>query len=211
MRAETILACVALAATQALGQTAASAPEPDETGRWSFSAAAYAFVVPDGRDYVQPIVAADRSWLHLETRYNYEALDTGSAWVGYNLGGGDALAWELRPMIGGVLGDTSGVAPGYEGSLSWRALELYSEGEYLFDSDGTSGSFFYNWSELTLSPAEWLRFGLVTQRTRAYASERDVQRGLLVGVSYRSAVLTAYVFNPDQSRPTVVVALAFDL
>ena len=37
-------------------------------------------------------------------------------------------------MIGGVFGDTTGVAPGYKGSLSWWKLELYSEGEYVFDT-----------------------------------------------------------------------------
>ena len=37
-------------------------------------------------------------------------------------------------MLGGVFGDTTGIAPGYKGSLSWWKLELYSEGEYVFDA-----------------------------------------------------------------------------
>ena len=101
--------------------------------------------------------------------------------VGYNFSGGEKLAWELTPMLGGVIGETTGIAPGYKGSVSWRKLELFSEGEYLFDSGDTSDSFFYNWSELTLAPAEWFRFGMVTQRTRVYQSDRDIQRGLLGG------------------------------
>ena len=220
MRLRVVLAAVALAASPAVGQTTAADPHPaaasapavspeqERSDRWSFSAAAYTFLVPDDRDYLQPVVAADRSWLHLEARYNYEASDTGSLWAGYSFAGGTTLAWELRPMIGAVLGDTSGVAPGYEGSLSWRALELYSEGEYLFDTRDSSASFFYNWSELTLAPAEWLRIGVVTQRTRAYRTDRDLQRGLLAGLSYRGVTFTTYVFNPDESRPTVVFALA---
>ena len=120
---------------------------------WSFSASAYTYFVPDDREYVQPTFTADRNWLHLEARYNYEALDTGSAWVGYNFSGGETLAWEFTPIIGGVFGDTTGIAPGYKGSLSWLKLELYSEGEYVFDTGSTSDSFFYNWSELTLAPA----------------------------------------------------------
>ena len=155
---------------------------------------------------MQPTFTADRGWLHLEARYNYEALDTGSAWVGYNFSGGDKLAWELTPMIGGVFGDTTGVAPGYKGSLSWLKLELYSEGEYVFDTRSTSDSFFYNWSELTLAPAEWFRFGLVTQRTRVYKSDRDIQRGVLAGVSFARGSLTGYVLNPDD-EPTFVLAV----
>ena len=165
--------------------------------------------MPDDRDYVQPTVTADRGWLHLEARYNYEALDTASVWVGYNFSGGEKLVWELTPMLGGVFGDTNGVAPGYKGSLGWWKIELYSEGEYVFDTNDSSDSFFYNWSELTLSPVEWLRFGIVTQRTRAYESDRDTQRGLLIGFSWESVDLSAYVLNPDDDDPIFAFALGF--
>ena len=42
---------------------------------WSFSASAYTYFVPDSRNYVQPTVTADRRWLHLEARYNYEGME----------------------------------------------------------------------------------------------------------------------------------------
>jgi hypothetical protein len=128
--------------------------------------------------------------------------------VGYNLAGGGKLSWEFTPMLGGVFGDTTGIAPGYEGSLSWWKLELYSEGEYVFDTGDSSESFFYSWTELTLAPVDWFRFGLVAQRTQVYETDRDIQRGLLVGFSYKALDLTTYVFNPDDSDPTVVVAVA---
>jgi len=174
---------------------------------WSFSVSASTYIVPESREYVQPTLAADRGWLHLEARYNYEALDTGSAWVGYNFSGGEKLAWEFTPLLGGVFGNTAGIAPGYKGSLSWWKLELYSEGEYVFDQRDSSGSFGYNWSELTLAPVDWFRVGLVTQRTRLYDTQRDIQRGVLVGFSYKRVDFTTYVFNPDASRPTIVLGL----
>ena len=142
-------------------------PEAADEKAWSFSALRLHLHRARRPRYVQPTVTADRDWLHLEARYNYEALDTGSAWVGYNFSGGEKLAWEFTPMLGGVFGDTTGIAPGYKGSLGWWKLELYSEGEYVFDTGDSSDSFFYNWSELTLAPVDWFRFGLVTQRTRA--------------------------------------------
>ena len=76
------------------------------------------------------------------------------------------------------------IARGYKGSLSWWKLELYSQGEYVFDTTDSSESSFYNWSELTLAPADWFRFGMVTQRTRLYQTDREIQRGFLVGFSY---------------------------
>jgi hypothetical protein len=197
---------MALTAIDALAHAkTAFAGEPSEK-TWAFSASAYAYFVPDSRNYVQPTVAADRRWLHLEARYNYEGMDTGSAWVGYNFHVGEKLSLDFTPMVGGVFGRTTGIAPGYRGTLSWWKLELYSEGEYVFDTGDRSASFFYSWSELSLSPLEWFRFGLAAQRTRVYKSDRDVQPGFLVGVSCKGVDLTAYVFNPDDDEPTVVVA-----
>ena len=109
-------------------------------------------------------------------------------------------------MVGGIVGETDGVAPGYKGSISWWKFELYSEGEYFFDADVKHDSFFYNWSELTLAPVEWFRFGLVTQRTRLYKTDRDIQRGVLAGFSFKKVDLTGYVLNPDESKPTFVLA-----
>ena len=157
---------------------------------------------------MQPTFTADRDWLHLEARYNYEALDTGSAWVGYNFSGGETVTWEFTPMLGAVFGATDGIAPGYKGSLGWKKLELYSEGEYVFDAGESSDSFFYNWSELTFAPVESFRFGLVTQRTRVYQTDREIQRGLLAGVSFKRLDVTGYVFNPDDEKPTFVLAVA---
>ena len=185
---------------------AAPAEVKEAEPEWSFSAAAYGYVVPDSREFVVPIVTADRGTLHLEARYNYEGLDSGSVWIGYNFSGSaDKIEWEVTPMMGGVFGETKGVAPGYKGSVSWWKLELYSEGEYVFNTDNSSDSFFYNWSELSISPLEWCRLGLVTQRTRLYQTERDVQRGFLVGASLKRIDLTVYVFNPDD-KPTWVFA-----
>jgi hypothetical protein len=186
-------------ASQAVGQTTAA--------EWSFSGTVYVYQVQDDRNYAQPTFTADRGWLHLEGRYNYEDLETGSLWLGYNFGGGEEVEWELTPIFGGVFGATDGLAPGYKGSLSWKRLAFASEGEYVFDTGDTSASFFYNWSEVTVAPAEWWRIGLVTQRTRAYASDREVQRGLLVGFTYRSLDSAIYVLNPDDSKPVVVVAV----
>jgi len=212
---QAVFTALVLSAGQALGQTIADGPvttnSPPPTveyhsKEWSFSATVMGYVLPDSRDYVQPTITADRDWLHLEARYNYENLETGSAWLGYNFSGGKKLAWAFTPMLGGVFGNTTGIAPGYEGSLSWWKLELYSESEYVLDTGDSSGNFLYNWSELSVAPVSWLRFGLVTQRTRAYQTDRDLQRGLLVGFSYKKLTFTAYVFNPDESRPTLVLA-----
>jgi hypothetical protein len=193
------------AATAQTTRTPAVAAADDRA--WSVSGSAYTYILSDSSNYVQPTVRADRRRLHLEARYNYENLDTGSAWLGVNFSGGKTLEWAFTPMLGGVFGDTTGIAPGFAGSLSWRMLELSGENEYVVDSGDRSDSFFYNWSELTLAPADWFRFGLVTQRTRVYKSDREIQRGLMAGFSVKRATVTGYVFNPDEDKPRFVFAV----
>ena len=173
---------------------------------WSVSISAYAYILADDQHYLQPTVSVDRGHLHFESRYNYESLDTGSVWLGVNFSGGKVLEWAITPMFGGVFGDTTGIAPGVKGSLAWRALEISSENEYVIDAGERSDSFFYNWSEVTLAPASWWRFGVVTQRTRVYQSDRELQRGLMAGFSVKRADVTAYVFNPDEDEPRFVFA-----
>lgn len=175
---------------------------------WSFSAALFAYFVPEDRDFVAPIVTADLESLHLEARLNYEAFEAGSVWVGRNFEGGESWTWEVTPLAGMVFGEVAGIAPGYKATLGWSMLEFYSEGEYVFDLGDSADSFFYNWSELTISPVDGFRTGLVTQRTRLYASDREVQRGLLVGFSRGRFDASAYLFFQDEGNPTGILAVA---
>jgi hypothetical protein len=174
---------------------------------WSCSALAYTYIVPDDANYEQPTFTADREGLHLEARYSYEDRKTGSAWIGYNISVGDAVTFELTPMIGGVFGRTTGFAPGYKASLSDRRLDFSTEGEYVIDFGESSDSFFYAWSELSFSPIDQFRAGVAIQRTKVYQTNFDIQRGFLVGVSFGRVDVTSYVFNPDD-EPTIVLGLA---
>jgi len=203
---------VSLTSITAFAGSDTNSPAADEAAEktWSFSASAYTYFVPDSREYVQPTVTIDRKMLHFEARYNYEAIETGSAWIGANFSFGDKLSLELTPMVGGVFGDVYGIAPGYKYTLSWWKLELYSEGEYLYDLNHSSDSFFYTWSELSIYPVDWFRVGMVAQRTKLYETDFDIQRGFLVGVSIKEHIdLTTYLFNPDD-EPTIVVGVAFN-
>lgn len=215
---KTLLRAGAAAATGLLlvGGAAAQTNAPplpettlEATNTWAFSAAAFAYFIPHERDFVNPIFKADRDWLHLEARYNYEGLDTGSVWLGYNFSVGEKLVFTVTPMVGGVFGHVTGPAPGYECSLSYGNFTLASEGEYVFDVRDRAGNFFYTWSELSYAPFAWCRLGLVAQTNQPYQSDYDVQWGPLVGFNYRAWEFTTYLLNAGTDSPTVVVALTF--
>jgi hypothetical protein len=213
LRTAALLGILLLLARAASGQSTDAPnvpPPPSSPAAWAVVASAMAYLVPDAGDYLSPTVTADRGRLHLEARSNYEGLSTGSAWIGYNISAGDTVKLELTPMVAGVFGDTTGLAPGLRGTLGWRRLELYTESEIVFDLGEHGDSFIYTWTELTYSPVDWFRFGAVAQRTRAYASDLDIQRGVLAGFSYRRVDVSAHAFNWGWTEPTYVFSVAIN-
>ena len=209
------MALLALASSSAVGQatpgSASIKTSPTTAPAWEYNLTVDGYIVPGATSYVDPVFTADHNWLHLEARYNYENLRTGSLWVGYNFSHGDVDAgdkWELdiTPMIGGVFGRTDGIAPGCELSLNYRKkVEASIDNEYVFDTTSKSGNFYYAWPQLTYSPKEWLHVGAVFQHTAAYHTAISVQRGFLVGFSRKKWQFTTYVFDPGSAETLVVL------
>jgi hypothetical protein len=205
-----VLLCAAWLQAQAASDAPNGGLADADKEPWSFSFTTTGYIVPHDRSYASPTFSADRQRLHLEVRYNYEDQETGSLWLGYNLSVGEKLVFEATPMLGGVFGRTTGIAPGFGISLTYKKFELSSEGEYVFDTGNRSSNFFYSWNEFTYSPREWFHTGLVSQRTRAYQTKLDVQRGVLFGFSHKKIDFTTYILNAGWTDPTFVLSLGFN-
>jgi len=188
----------------------AAEPAPAAALKWEFSGSANVYFLPEEDNFTIPIVHADRGPLHLEARYNYEALDTGSLFAGWTFEHDKPLEVWVTPMLGVVVGDLDGLAPGFELGLTYKRFDLYTEFEYVFDFEDSDGNFLYNWSEMAYVPADWFRVGLTTQRTRVYQTDREIQRGLLLGGSVGPVSFTAHLFNLDDEDPFYVLAVDVD-
>ena len=175
----------------------------------NFNLSVSGYYVPNGRSYASPTFTADHDTLHLEARYNYEGLLTGSLWVGYNLTVGKKLVLEATPMVGGVFGNVNGVAPGLEFTATYKKVQLFSANEYIFDTNAKAGNFFYTWTHLTYSPVPWFEAGYVTQRTRANQTALDIQRGLLIQFTHKKATFSTQIFNPGETDPVLVFSLGY--
>jgi hypothetical protein len=176
---------------------------------WEFNLTLDGYVIPQEQGYASPTFTADRTWLHLEARYNYENLRTGSLWFGRNFSVGKNLVFAITPMIGGVFGRTNGIAPGCEASLTYKKLELSVSNEYVFDTSSKSGNFYYAWPQLTYTPVDWLRVGLVAQHTKVFQTQLNIQRGFFVGFSHKKVEFTTYIFNAGFTDPTIVYEVGF--
>jgi hypothetical protein len=173
---------------------------------WAYSATGMYYSFNDQSDFLLAVAIAERGPLHLEARYNYEALDSGSLFAGWKFSGGDKLTYDLTPIIGAVFGAKQGIAPGFEASVMYGIADFYTEAEHVYDTNAKEDSFTYAWSELGLTPLEWLRFGLVGQRTRLYSSSRDIQQGGFAQIITPGKVtLGLYVFNPGDSNDRFAV------
>jgi hypothetical protein len=207
----TLVIVLGLAVSNLFGGPATIAPleaagETEET-KWEYSLSIATYLAQHARDYANPNFTADHDWLHLEARYQYEAVKTGSLWLGYNFSFGEKLAVEATPMIGGVFGDITGVAPGYAISASCKSIEFFTQGEYFFDAAIHAGDFLYTWSELSYAPADWLRVGLVVDRTKALGSSIDIRRGPLIGFKYKKVDLTTYWLSPGTRDGTFIFSV----
>ncbi len=200
----------ALAAVMAATALASEAePAAGNTGQpsqplWEFAVTAYPTVVRGGENYTSAIATADRGPLHFEARYNYESIGARSAFVGWTFSGGESVTWELTPLLGGAWGTTRAFVPGLEATLTWGALDLYVEAEYVVYGNAHADNYIYAWSELGVRPVEWLRVGVAGQRTRIYGGERNFQRGPFAQVTWGPVTIGGYWFNPGSNDQVFV-------
>jgi hypothetical protein len=199
-----LVAATAFAAEPAALERRAAAPDNPS---WEVGLTAYPTDVRGGENYTTVVAVADRGALHLEARYDYEAIGARSAFVGWTFSGGENITWELTPILGSAWGELHAVVPGLEASVGWERFDFYIEAEYVHDRQESGDNYTFAWSELGFKPVEWLRLGAVAQRTRAYGGEREVQRGPLVQFGWDRFTLGAYWFNPGSNEQVFVTSV----
>ena len=183
----------------------------DSSGsKWSFSSSAFYYFIPEDENLLSVIGYADHRSLHLEARYNYEDQNTLSAYAGWRFETGKNFQFAATPMIGFAAGNTDAFIPALELEASYKIFDFYSESEYLLDFESKENNFAYTWSELAVSPADFLRLGISAQRTRLYETEFDLQRGIFGQYSFWKLTAGVYYFNPFSSDDFVVASLSLD-
>jgi hypothetical protein len=205
-------ACAAVQERPAPAPEAPAAPAPAEEApadAWELSVDAFYSDPPGSEGHATAVVKADRGPVHLETRYGYEDLDTLSLFAGWNFSTGETVTADVTPMIGVVGGDTDGVAPGLEAEIAWDRLAWYVEAEYLFDNHDSADDYFYSWSTLTWGFTDWLRAGLVAERTKLVDTDLELQRGLAIEISRGPLGVSLYAYNLGSDDEYAVIALGY--
>lgn len=191
----------------ALADPRAASAEGDSDKALSGSITGFYYAMRDQPDFGVGVASLNRGSLHLEGRYNYEAHDAGSAFVGWNFSGGETVTFAITPIIGVLFGSTHGVIPGVEASVAYGPFDAYIEAEYVYDRQNHSDSYYYAWSELGWKPVEWLRLGLAGQRTLVVQTDRNFQGGVFAQLTLGKATLSVYAFDPDRASRYTIFAL----
>ena len=196
------LACLLIPAT-----ASASDGEGEPAREVSGAVTGFYYAMRDQPDFGVGVASFNRGALHLEARYNYEARNATSLFIGRRFAVGEEVTFEVTPIAGLLFGSTRGLVPGLEASIAYRAFDAYVEAEYVHNLDDASASYYYAWTEIGWKPVQWLRVGLAAQRTRIVENGRDLQRGAFVQMIWEKVTLAVYGFNPESASRYLIVSV----
>jgi len=139
--------------------------------------------------------------LYFEGRYNYEEMNTFSAYIGKTFENNSAFKYSFSPIAGGVFGTYKGASLGANVSFEYKNLYFSSQPQYTFTFNKTKeDNFIYSWSELSYQIKGWLAAGISAQHTKLYQAKGLVEKGLLLSFSYKKWSLPLYIFNPESKE-----------
>jgi hypothetical protein len=194
-----------------LSPVKAFAQEDDSVrSHWNFSAWAEMFILPGQSDFFNPTFYARHNNLHLEGRYNYEDLNTGSIWAGRRFKFGKSVKFVTVPMGAIVFGNTNGMAPGLEIEVLLKKFDFYSESEYVFDFKSSENNYFYVYSELAVRPIQPIRTGMVVQRTKVIDFERELERGIFGEYYFNRFRAGLFYFSPFSTDQFWIASVSID-
>ena len=199
--------CIAIAQVGQI-QTPADSTSPP----LSVSVTGYYYLFPEADNNAFTLIGyLDYKSVHLEPRYNYEGEHTGSVFAGWKFESAGKINWAVTPMIGVVFGSLKGFAPALELELSYKALDFYTENEYVIDQAGSQYNFFYSWTELGFSPFEKFRTGISAQHTRLYETGLEIQRGIFAEYSFWKLTAGIHYYNPFSTEYFFIASLNVEL
>ncbi len=175
---------------------------------WEWNGDMNFYLIPDNY-FLLPVVRADKDKLHLEARYNYEDYRTVSGWIGYNLSSTGDLEVNFTPMLGLVIGNTNGIAPGVEFGFEYAHFSLYTESEIVLDYHNFSNDYIYNWTDFVYGPSDRFAFGVSANRTKLYHSEKEMHKGFLSEFWFKSFKFSTYWYNPVSKDQFLILSLSY--
>ncbi|HOV10327.1 MAG TPA: hypothetical protein PLL90_01035, partial [Bacteroidales bacterium] len=146
---------------------------------------------------------------YLEARYNYENLETASLYFGRAFSFGKNTSIELTPILGGVVGATNGISPGFNFNLEYKSFATSTQCQYTIDLKDIKNSFFWDWTNFYFTFSEHFGLGGAIQMLIPQSGKGIYNAGPMVRLSYKSLAAELYVYNFWEHQPTYAVAIQY--
>jgi len=140
-----------------------------------------------------------------EARYNYEAAETFSLYLGRAFTGGNDLDFSFVPLLGGSVGKFKGVSTGLNVDLDYNKFFFSSQSQYSMPVNRCGRPFWYSWSELGYQSIKWLYAGLSVQYTHTRYTSDELQPGMMIGFVFNKFTIPVYTFDPFSNGRNFIV------
>jgi len=138
---------------------------------------------------------------YAEVRYNYEDSRTTSLYFGRPFHFGKKWEAELIPMLGGVIGQTNGLSPGFNFDGRYMRFSTFSQCQYTVDMGKGRKNFFWDWTGFTVQVSNVFGVGGSAQLFIPTTGRSEYNFAPMVSVKVGACAFETYVYNPwDKSR-----------
>lgn len=165
------------------------------------------------KTFYMSTVATDHAandW-YMEGRYNYDAINAVSAYLGKTFGKKALMSYSITPIAGLIGGRFNGGSVGANVALDCKGLSFASQSQYTFSVQDRATNYIYSLSDLTYHFREFLSAGVSLQQTALYQAGATFEKGILIRAEFKKFSFPLYIFNPSTNARYFMFGLIIQL
>jgi hypothetical protein len=147
---------------------------------------------------------------YFEGRYNFEASNCMSAYIGKVYERKSNISYSLIPVAGLVMGSIQGGSAGLNITADYKKVSFTSQCQYTFSIEDKQQNFTYSWSELSYNITSFFGAGISLQQTGEYDTKNKFDKGAFLQFSYNHWTLPFYVFDKGENGKHYILSLIYE-
>ena len=150
----------------------------------------------------------NKKW-YIESRHNYEALNSFSLYMGRSYERKAALSYFICPMAAVVLGDLTGGSVGLNTDISYKKISYSMQAQYTFSISDRLENYIYSWSEFGYRVFKKIDVGILIQQTKPFCLKTSVKNGFYIKLQFGNLIFPLYIFNLTSNARSMVFGINF--
>jgi hypothetical protein len=173
--------CLSLSAQQEQQATPDSIKKTDSNSSLAFSLSGN--IDPHAPFSLTPVVSVYLNHFTAEARYNYEALQTFSAAVGYRFFDFDDFWYQVNPTVGFSVGEFDAFSPALTVAGGYGSFTLMASTQYSFAFEPSASNEFFIWGDFFYDFSYLFYGGINVQHTDFFSTPSKLDAGLIAGIA----------------------------